>query len=281
MPTPSITLRAFGRAEDLDIPLDIALDASLDTTARADRPALVTQLLERCDDRGRAGDREAFWWSRPVGMRIGALLRLVALTEATDSLGVVLRCVQPDCGERFEIELPLGELAARAPDAPEAPDSPGSSNSTTSNVPLRLALPGGRSASLRLPTGNDLRDWATLPHAGSADAIAAVIASLRIDGDLQPGDAAALAEGIAAHDPLVAFSVASTCPACGAEDELPVDLEGLALQKLAQHQQRLVMDVHRLASRYGWTEQQALAVPPRRRERYLALIDNDAGDALP
>lgn len=275
MPTPSITLRAFGRAEDLDIPLDIALDASLDTTARADRPTLVTQLLERCDDRGAADDGGAFWWSRPVGMRIGALLRLVALTEATDSLGVVLRCVQPDCGERFEIELPLGELAARAPDSPD------SSNSTTSNVPLRLALPGGRSASLRLPTGNDLRDWATLPHAGSADAMAAVIASLRIDGDLQPGDAAALAEGIAAHDPLVAFSVASTCPACGAEDELPVDLEGLALQKLAQRQQRLVMDVHRLASRYGWTEQQALAVPPRRRERYLALIDNDAGDALP
>jgi hypothetical protein len=272
MPTPSISLRAFGRAEDLDIALDAALDTALHTATQSHRPALVTQLLQRCDDRGAAEDGEAFWWSRPVGTRIGALLRLVALTEATDSLGVVLRCVQADCGERFEVELPLHELAARAPDA------------KASDTPLRVDLPGGRSASLRLPTGNDLRDWATLPHAGCADAIAAVIASLRIDGEPRSGDAgdaAALAEAIAAHDPLVAFSVASTCPACGAEDELPVDLEGLALRQLAQRQQRLVVQVHRLASRYGWTEQQALALPPGRRERYLALIDNDAGDALP
>jgi hypothetical protein len=119
-----------------------------------DRPALVTQLLERCDDRGAAEDGGAFWWSRPVGLRIGALLRLVALTEATDSLGVVLRCVQADCGERFEVELPLHELIARAPDA------------DAGDTPLRVDLPGGRSASLRLPTGNDLRDWATLPLAG-------------------------------------------------------------------------------------------------------------------
>jgi hypothetical protein len=118
---------------------------------------------------------------------------------------------------------------------------------------------------------------------GAADAIAAVIASLRIEGEprCEPGDAAALAEAIAAHDPLVAFSVASTCPACGAEDELPVDLEGLALRQLAQRQQRLVVEVHRLASRYGWTEKQALAVPPQRRERYLALIDDDTGGGMP
>ena len=256
MPTPSISLRAFGRAEDLGL----ALDAD---PSQSDRPALVTALLAHCGSQGNA----AFWWSRPVGMRIGALLQLVALTEETDRLGVVLRCVQPDCGEHFEIELPLGELAARAPGDHDAP--------------LRIDLHDGRTATLRLPTGDDLRDWRNAPHANSADAVAAVIASLRIAGDLQPGDAAALAEAIAAHDPLVAFSVAGTCPACGAEDELPVDLEGLALHKLAQRQQGLVLDVHRLASRYGWTEAQALAVPPRRRARYLELISNDAGGGLP
>lgn len=259
MPTPSISLRAFGRAEDLGL----ALDADL---SRSDRPALVTALLALC---GSPGDA-AFWWSRPVGLRIGALLRLVGLTEETDSLRVALRCVQPGCGERFEADLPIEELAARAP--------------ADSDAPLRIDLHDGRSATLRLPTGGDLRDWGAAPHANSVDAVDAVsgvIASLRIAGDLQPGDAAALAEAIAAHDPLVAFSVACTCPACGAEDELPLDLEGLALQRLAQRQQALVRDVHRLASRYGWTEAQALAVPPRRRARYLELIDNDAGGGLP
>ena len=196
MPTPSISLRAFGRAEDLDIALDVDL-------AQADRPALVTQLLERCGGKPSA----AFWWSRPVGMRIGALLRLVALTEESDTLDVVLRCVQPDCGERFEAALPLAELAARAP-----------AEGAARGEPLRIALPGGRQATLRLPTGDDLREWRTRPHASPADAVAAVIDTLRLDGDLQaadvqPGDAAALAEAIAAHDPLVAFSVVSTCPA--------------------------------------------------------------------
>jgi hypothetical protein len=261
MPTPSISLRAFGRAEDLDIALDVDL-------LQADRPALVTALLDRCGGKSNA----AFWWSRPVGVRIGALLRLVALTEETDTLGVVLRCVQADCGERFEVELPLAELMARAPAFGQG-DARGEH--------LRIALPGGRFATLRLPTGDDLRDWRTRPHASTADAVAAVIDTLRLDGDLQPGDAAALAEAIAAHDPLVAFSVASTCPACGAEDELPVDLEGLALHRLAQRQRGLLLDVHQLASHYGWTEEQALAVPPRRRARYITLIDNDAGGGLP
>lgn len=262
MPTPSISLRAFGRAEDLDIALDVDL-------AQADRPALVTELLDRCGGHRNA----AFWWSRPVGVRIGALLRLVALTEETRTLDVALRCVQPDCGERFEAELPIDELLARAPDERASRDGRGE--------PLRIDLPDGRHATLRLPTGEDLRDWRTRPHANPADAVAAVIDTLRIDGDLQPGDATALAEAIAAHDPLVAFSVAGTCPACGAEDELPVDLEGLALQKLARRQQGLLLDVHQLASHYGWTEEQALAVPPRRRARYLALIDNDHGGGLP
>jgi len=35
--------------------------------------------------------------------------------------------------------------------------------------------------------------------------------------------------------------------------------------------------VHALASRYGWTEREILAVAPARRARYLELIDGWAG----
>ena len=58
-------------------------------------------------------------------------------------------------------------------------------------------------------------------------------------------------------------------------DEVAVDLEALALRRLYARQDALLATVHRLASRYGWTESEVLAVPARRRARYLALIEEE------
>jgi hypothetical protein len=78
-------------------------------------------------------------------------------------------------------------------------------------------------------------------------------------------------------DPLVDFSVASTCPACGATAELPVDLEELALSRFAVRQRALLQEVHVLASRYGWSEDDILALPPARRARYVRMIEDEGG----
>jgi hypothetical protein len=40
--------------------------------------------------------------------------------------------------------------------------------------------------------------------------------------------------------------------------------------------ERTLSDVHRLASAYGWSESDILALGPRRRQRYLALIAEQA-----
>lgn len=242
MPHSPTSLRPFGRAEDLDIAF-----------TQADRPALVTALLARCS----GADDPSCWWAQPVGARIEALLRILALTEGVDRLAMQLRCTQPGCGETFEVALPIDALPVH-----EA-------------GPLRVELPQGRVAVMRQATGDDLRRWRAAPPP-PAKATAALIDALRVDGDVQPADGPALAEAIAAHDPLVAFHVACTCPACGADDEQPVDLEDLVLQRLAARQQRLLRDVHELASHYGWAEAQILAVPPARRARYLALIGEAA-----
>src|SRR5262245_48197420 len=90
--------RAFGRAEDLDLDF-----------GERDRPSLVTSVLARCSE----PHDPAFWWNQPVGERIAALLRLLAVTESTARLDLQSRCVQPSCAQPFEIELNLSAILER------------------------------------------------------------------------------------------------------------------------------------------------------------------------
>lgn len=235
-------LRALGQAEDLD----------LDFTAR-NRPALVTDLLARCSRSADAG----YWWNQAVGRRTRGLLELLALTEGRERLGLTATCVQPACAELFEFELPLRGL-------PEA---------DSSFVALQL---GERRVRLRLPLGSDLRDWHAAGPATRAQALDLMFASLLVEGELAAGDEATVAAAVAAHDPLVDFSVSCHCPGCGEPAEVAVDLEGLALRRLARAQRALLQEVHLLASQYGWTEAEVLAVPPARRAQYRALIEEQA-----
>jgi len=237
-------LRPFGRAEDLELEF-----------GSGDRPGLVTALLARC---GKKHDAQ-FWWMQPVGRRIAALVRLLALTESADSLAVRWRCTQPSCAEAFEVELPLGALIDQAPDA----------------EPVEVVLADGRPVTLRRPTGDDLRSWRTARYASHKEAMAAMLDALVLDGRVTLEDEPALAEAIAALDPLVAFTVSCNCPVCGAGNDLPVDLEDISLTRLGARQRALVHEVHQLASRYGWTESEVLAIAPSRRARYLALMENE------
>ncbi len=88
-------------------------------------------------------------------------------------------------------------------------------------------------------------------------------------------DLAALSAAMEAADPLVAFSVRTTCPQCEQPAEIAVDLEAVALSRLRQHQRALVRTVHVLATRYGWSEAEVLAIPARRRSEYLRLIEDE------
>ncbi|HOM11711.1 MAG TPA: hypothetical protein PLB41_00155 [Rubrivivax sp.] len=220
--------------------------------ARGDRAALVTALLDAC-----AATPQG-WWPQPVGARTAALLALLRASESRDALALTLRCAA--CGAPFEIELEHEALAGLTPDAAQ----------------LQLPREGAEPLTLRLPTGEDLRAWRALPPAAAEHAGVTMLARLSVAGTPRPGDEAAAAALLAQADPLVSFGVACSCPSCGAEAEPEVDLEGLALQRLAVRQRGLLHEVHALASHYGWTEAEVLAVPPARRARYLELIEGNA-----
>lgn len=238
-------MRPFGAAADLDLEF-----------AGTDRPGLVTALLAQCCESADA----RYWWSMPVSTRSAALLRLVALTEGRDRIALSGRCSAAACSEVFEFELPLHGLPGAASGA----------------EPIRLQLEDRRALTMRRPTGDDLRRWRAAQPASHRQALQLMLDSLLLDGDATADDEAAIASAISALDPLVDFSVACRCPACDSPNEVAVDLETLALRRLAARQRMLLHEIHQLASHYGWTESQVLAVPPRRRARYLALIEGQA-----
>jgi hypothetical protein len=214
--------------------------------ASADRPSLVTALLAACADPQDAG----YWWARTVGARLRALLSLLRAGGDDDSLPWSIRC--PGCGDSAEVSLPLAELQSW----PAADD------------PVEVDVQGRR-LRLRRATGDDLRAWRGTPPASRAE----LLRLLLDDGEPRAGDEVPAAQALAEAEPLLALQVNCACPACGLDAAHDVDLESLALQRLAARQRAVFGDVHRLASRYGWTEAQVLAVAPARRARYLALID--------
>jgi hypothetical protein len=53
--------------------------------------------------------------------------------------------------------------------------------------------------------------------------------------------------------------------------DLVVDPLALVWAELDGAARRLLAEIHRLAARYGWSEEAILSMPPARRRHYLAL----------
>ena len=240
--------RPFGARADLD----------LDFAAR-DRPGLVTRLLCACCEEVCEADAV---WSLTLAERIAALASIVSLSESTDALALPLRC--PSCRDALEVILPHAFLLDEA-----------NRGAQVRSVEVELEAAGR--VELRRPTGADQRAWRALRHAGADEAVAAIVASLAPRArQFSASGLRAMSEAMEAFDPLAAFQITTTCPACGLPSTLPVDLEAVLVARLERHQRRVLEQVHRLAGFYGWTEEEVLAVPAWRREEYLGLIERGA-----
>ena len=139
----------------------------------------------------------------------------------------------------------------------------------------------GESLAVRLPTSLDL---AALAGCESVEAARRMLVCRCIErgpaGSVSPaGDGALGAEAVAAaveaeldrRAGVSAGAVALACPDCGHGWNVELDIAAFAWREIEILAERLLRHVDILACRYGWSEQEILALSPARRRFYLEL----------
>lgn len=190
-----------------------------------------------------------------------------------DRMEVVVEC--PECAEKLEFELGIGELLGKHAHQNAEPDTPdGASSRPTLHIDS-----GSWSVDFRSPTAADLDAVSGLAGADAEAAREALLTRIviraersgrkagasRIPSSVQQAIAAAAAEA----DPAADVRLAMRCPACSQKISAELDIAEYLWRELDVWARAVLSDIHLLASCYGWTEDQILALSPRRRRYYV------------
>ncbi|MCX4702061.1 hypothetical protein [Streptomyces sp. NBC_01373] len=201
--------------------------------------------------------------SVPVGEREADLF---ALRRALfgERMQVRLECAA--CGADMEFELDAGQLA-------------GSLGGRGEHV-VRVQQ-GGWDVEFRLPGVADLAAVARAADPRTA-LLARCLVSATHDGSAVPaGEPAArelpaavqrrIAEAVEAADPGADLTLNVACPECGQATRAELDIASYLWTELDAWARDVLLDVHLLATAYGWSEPEILALSPLRRRYYLEL----------
>lgn len=204
------------------------------------------------------GESAADW---PLGRRNRALAQLRCACFGPQLRGWTA-CQQ--CGEKLEFSVD-GEAMA---------------SSETPDAQRRVELDG---LSFRLPTSRDLARIAG-EHDASRAAMSLIEQCMLANASASGGEGSSpslswsetqleeIGERMAEADPLAEILLHFDCPACGQSFDQALDLAAFLWSELEGRAKRLMLDVHMLASAYGWSEPEILALGPARREFYLEMV---------
>lgn len=196
-----------------------------------------------------------------VGQRDVLLLALREWALGPEVVGVA-DC--PACGESVELTFLVQDIRVPAAPAPE----------------LLTVHAEDYELKVRVPTGADLECAAQ--QSDEADAVAVLMERCVLSarrgtdelraGDL-PGDVLTVVDArMAEADPQADVELSVTCSACGHGWPAPFDIGTFFWAEIDAWAARVLHDVHRLALAYGWREPDVLALSPRRRQHYLAMV---------
>lgn len=191
--------------------------------------------------------------------------RLLQLREAVfgPRLSGLAHC--PACGETVESEFTAPSLGGVTGDT----------------VPEFLALSAeGFEVRFRLPNTLDLEAAAAVAESGGAKGRLLERCVIRAEQGGQPIGAAALppsvvqalSEAMEAADPQANIELALACPSCGHRWSAALDIGSFFWAELNSWAGRTLREVHLLASAYGWTEAEVLALSSWRRQAYLQMV---------
>ena len=223
---------------------------------------------------------------------------LLTLRERTFGSQLVSLAVCPSCGERLELDFPVGDIRVTPPAEP---------------VEMLVLNVADYEISFRLPNSLDLmaicassyteaeREAHATPmqqrlskghatanasasHEHLANAQEILIGRCLLKAackgeelavhQLPPNLLDVVVEQIAQADPQADVQLALTCSACGHQWISLFDIVSFFWSEINAWVTRILREVHTLASAYGWREADILAMSPRRRQLYLEMVVN-------
>ncbi|HEX6082965.1 MAG TPA: hypothetical protein VF266_00465 [Thermoanaerobaculia bacterium] len=93
-----------------------------------------------------------------------------------------------------------------------------------------------------------------------------------VRGDASPRARRRIERVLDAIAPTLSDYVGGACPECGLAVEVYFDVEQFVLRELRDTAAEVIDDVHLLASRYGWSEADIVALPRSRRTAYAERV---------
>jgi hypothetical protein len=138
------------------------------------------------------------------------------------------------------------------------------------------------SATFRAPTGGDQEVLAAQGLEGAA-ALRRLLGLCLVEGagafdvgQIGEADLGRIDQALEDVSPEAVTETTMVCPSCGEPTRAQLDATAMPLPSA----EVLYQEVHRIASVYHWSERDILALPRRRRQRYLGLIARQHG-AMP
>ncbi|MCP3902791.1 MAG: hypothetical protein GY715_04065 [Planctomycetes bacterium] len=230
-------------AVDRPLPTQVTAILQVALESLAGEPPSAERVRELC-----VGDRQ--WLMRRLGVHLG--LAASWLTA---------RC--PDCDEPFDVFVDPDALPARSPSA---------------GFPFAEIETSLGARRFRVPNGGDQEALEDLGAASEDEAYVALARRCAVeplDGHgLSAEDLEAIDEALEAASPEVAQEIGATCPSCGSTSSVSVDPYAFLSTTTAA----VLSAVHTLASAYGWSEAEILALPRVRRDLYMEMV-SAGGDA--
>jgi len=194
----------------------------------------------------------------PVGEREADLF---ALRRALfgERMQVRLECAA--CGADMEFDLDAGQLAGSL-------GGPGES--------VVRVRQDGWDVEFRLPGVADLQAAARAADPRTALLARCLVSATRdgtavAAGELPVPVQRRIAEAVEAADPGADLVIDVACPECGEATRAELDIASYLWTELDAWARDVLLDVHLLATAYGWSEPEILALSPTRRRYYLEL----------
>jgi hypothetical protein len=197
-----------------------------------------------------------------IGERDSSLLILRSLI-----FGPHLKClvVCPGCGERLELNLETDDLRTL------------SDLESADKISLTCS---GIDIEFRLPNSLDLLAIAKAEDIEIARRILLerCIIQARMSGEDMPFDQLpcdamdAVSTKMALADPQADIQIALSCSTCSDKWQETFDIVSFFWEEINSWAYRTLLEVHTLASAYGWSESEILNMSPLRRQFYLEML---------